>query len=45
VLTAIGEHHPSTVDGASKAILQAAARLEVVLSEHSTVLQRVKASV
>jgi hypothetical protein len=32
VLVAIGEHHPGTLEGATRAVLQAAARLGVVLA-------------
>jgi hypothetical protein len=38
VLVAIGEHHPGTLEGATRAVLQAAARLDVVLGEHETVV-------
>src|SRR3984893_12718942 len=38
VLVAIGEHHPGTLEGATRAVLQAAARLGVVLGEHETVV-------
>ena len=32
MLVAIGEHHPGTLEGATRAVLQAAARLGVVLA-------------
>jgi hypothetical protein len=38
VLVAIGERHPATVDEATRELLAAAARLDVVLSEHTVVL-------
>jgi hypothetical protein len=44
VLVAIGEHHPSTLEGATRAILQAAARLGIVLGEHEVVLARARAA-
>jgi hypothetical protein len=45
LLVAIGEHHPGTLEGATRAVLQAAARLGVVLGEHETVVARVRAAI
>jgi hypothetical protein len=45
VLIAIGSNHPSTVEGAARAILAAAGRLGVTLTEHTTVMRRAKAAV
>jgi hypothetical protein len=44
VLVAIGERHLATVDEATRELLAAAARLDVVLSEHTVVLARAKAA-
>jgi hypothetical protein len=45
VLVAIGERHPATVDEATRELLAAAGRLDVVLSEHTVVLARARAAV
>jgi hypothetical protein len=45
IIMAIGEQHPATVEQAAAEILAAAARLDVVLSEHATVMARAKAAV
>jgi hypothetical protein len=45
VIMAMGERHPATIEGAAREIMAAAARLDVVLSEHSAVLARAKAAV
>jgi hypothetical protein len=45
VLVAIGEHHPGTLECATRAVLQAAARLGVVLGEHETVVARARAAI
>jgi hypothetical protein len=44
ILVAVGEHPPSSVDGATRAVRAAAERLGVGLSEHATVMARAKAA-
>jgi hypothetical protein len=45
ILMALGEQHPATIEGAIREILAAAARLDITLSNHATVLARAKAAV
>jgi hypothetical protein len=45
VIMAIGERHPATIEGATREIMAAAGRLDVVLSEPATVMARARAAV